>query len=80
MIVKPPIQGLRGELSTAELFDLLMTGHKISVYQVSEPLFTNQLSVRNCPKMTVNNNPNKCCAKIAVMLNHMNSFIELFST
>ena len=31
---KPPIHGLRSEIFTAELFDLLVTVHKISVYQV----------------------------------------------
>ena len=31
---EPSINGLQGELSTAELSDLLMNGHKISVYQV----------------------------------------------
>ena len=35
-----PIHVLRGELSTAELSDLLMSGHESSVYQVQNTLFT----------------------------------------
>ena len=35
---KPPIHGLRGELSTNELFDLLMSGHRINRYQIALPL------------------------------------------
>ena len=39
---EPSIHGLRGELCTAELSDLLMNGHKSSVYQIPITLFTNQ--------------------------------------
>ena len=44
-----------------ELLDLLMNGHKSSV---SEILFINQSSVRNCHKMTkCEQCRTKCCAK-----------------
>ncbi len=36
-------------------FDLLMIGHKSSVYHVQIPLFTNQSTVPNCQKMTIVN-------------------------
>ena len=39
---KLSIHGLQGELSTAELSDLLMNGHKSSLYQVLNTLLTNQ--------------------------------------
>ncbi len=62
-----PIHGLRSELSTTVPSDLLMNGHKSSVYQVSNCLFTNQSSMRNCHKMTnCEQFRTKCSAKIAV--------------
>ncbi len=39
--IRTPIDGLGDELSSTELFDLLMTVHKISVYQVPIFLFIN---------------------------------------
>ena len=39
--------------SLPELFDLLMTGHKISVYRVTFIiLFATQSTIRTCPQMT----------------------------
>ncbi len=40
-----PIHGLRSERSTTELSDLLMNGHKNSVYQVQNTLFTSQYAI-----------------------------------
>ncbi len=65
---EPPIHGLRSELSTTELFDLPMNGHKSSVYQVPDSLFTNQSCLR-CHKMTnCEQFRTKCCVKIAATL------------
>ena len=62
---EPPIHELRDEHSATELFDLLMTGHKISVYQVLIFLFTNHLPVRTCHKMTYCEQfRTNCCVKI----------------
>ena len=47
-----PIPGLRSERSTTEPSDLLMNGHKNSVYQVHNKLFTIYSGIRNCHKMT----------------------------
>ena len=58
--MRNPIHGLRSELFTAELFDLLMTGHKISV---SNTLFTSQSTMRTCPKMTCEKIHTICCVK-----------------
>ncbi len=44
--------GIRNELSTAELFELLKTGHRVSVYQIRIHLFTSQLTIPTYPKMT----------------------------
>ena len=67
-----PIHGLRGETNshfTAELSDLLMNGHKSSVYQVQNTLFTNQSGIRNCHKMTnCEQFRTKCCVKIVATL------------
>ncbi len=66
---EPPIHGLQSELSTTELSDSLMNGHKSSVYQVPNSLFTNQSSLRNCHKMTnCEQFRTKCCVKIAATL------------
>ncbi len=57
------------ERSTAELPDLLMNGHKNSVYQVHNRLFTSQSGIRNCHKMTnCKQFRTKCCVKIATTL------------
>ena len=45
---EPPIHGLRSELFTTELPDLLMNGYKNSVYQVQNKLFKNHSGIRNC--------------------------------
>ncbi len=64
--------GLRGGHFTAELFDLLVTGHKSSVYQVQNTLFTKQSSVRNCHKRTNSEQfRTKCCVKIVATLSYM---------
>ena len=39
-VIRTPIHGLWSELSTTELFDLLMTGHNISRYRVLISSFT----------------------------------------
>ncbi len=63
---EPPIHGLRSKLSTAELFDLV-TGHKISVYEVPINLFTSQSIIRTCPKI-LKYFSKKCCVKVTLML------------
>ena len=68
---EPPIHGLRSELSTTELSDSLMNGHKSSVYQVPNSLFTNQSSLRNSHKMiNCGQFRTKCCVKIAATLTY----------
>ena len=53
------------------LIDLLMTGHKISVYQVQKALFTNQSAVLNCQKMTnCERFRAKCCVNLAATLTY----------
>ncbi len=48
---------------------LLMNGHKSSVYQLPNTLFTNQSGVRNCYKITnCEQFRTKCCVKIAATL------------
>ncbi len=60
---------ITAKLSTAELSDLLMNGHKRIVCQVPNNLFTNELSVRNCHKITnCERFRTKCCVKIAATL------------
>ncbi len=57
------------ELSTAELFDLLITGHTISVYQLPIPLFTNQSTVHTSSKITkCEQFRTQCCLKITATL------------
>ncbi len=64
-----PIHGLRSELFTTELPDLLMNGHKNSVYQVHNKLFTIHSGIRNCHKMTnCDQFRTKCCVKISATL------------
>ena len=46
------IHGLRGEPSTLNCLTCCWLGHKSSVYQIPNTLFTNQSNVRNCHKMT----------------------------
>ncbi len=66
---EPPIHGLRSERSTTELSDLLMNGHKNSVYQVHSKLFTIYSGIRNCHKMTnCEQFRTKCCVKISATL------------
>ena len=46
-----------------------MNGHKSSAYQVPNCLFTNQLSIRNCQKMTYCGQFRiKCCVKTVATL------------
>ncbi len=66
---EPLIHGLQREWSTTELPDLLMNGHKNSIYQVQNLLFTNQSGIRNCHKMTnCEQFQTKCCVKISATL------------
>ncbi len=66
---EPPIHGLQSERSTTELPDFLMNGHKNSVYQVQNKLFTNHSGIRNCHKMTnCEQFRTKCCVKISATL------------
>ncbi len=66
----PPIHGLQSERSTTELADLLMNGHKNSIYQVQNTLLTNQSSLYNCHKMTnyCEQYRTNCCVKISATL------------
>ena len=51
---EPRIHGLRDQFSSAELFDLLKTEHKISVYQVFICLHVNR-PYAHVPKWLVKN-------------------------
>ncbi len=67
-----------GATFTAELSDLLINGHKSSIYQVQNTLFTNQSSVHNCHKMTnCEQFRTNCCVKIAATLTLANTFVFL---
>ena len=50
-------------------YQTLMNGHKNSVYQEQNAVFTNQLGIRNCHKMTnCEQFRTKCCVKISATL------------
>ena len=67
--IRTPDQWITKQLSTTELSDLLMNGRKSSIYQVSNSLFTNQSSIRNCHKMTICEQYRaKCCVQTAATL------------
>ena len=63
--IRTPDPWTRGELATLSCLTLiLMTEHKISVYQVLILLFTNHSTVPRCQKMTnCEQFRTKCCAK-----------------